>query len=297
MRIKPSLALGSLTALLSFKVHAQTSAKPEFEVADVRVNKLADNPAAEFLPGGQVNLRGVTMKALIGLGWKETRVFPEVSNVSVALLPLLSQFNVNADDYLKGAPPWLNADRFDVIAKAPAGTPTDTIRLMIRTLLTDRFHLVVHTEQKQMKVYVMTIAKGGPKLTAAQPGSESAGTGQPTCARSISPDNVYHRDCRNMTMAELAEQLPSFAPRFFEGKPVLDSTGLKGAWDFRVDWTPMNGGLAPLLQPAQGNEQTYDTGMTIFRTMERNLGLKLEQREQPMQIVVIDRIDRVPTEN
>jgi uncharacterized protein (TIGR03435 family) len=97
-----------------------------------------------------------------------------------------------------------------------------------------------------------------------------------------------------MTMRQLADQLPAFAPRFFEGKPVLDATDLKGAWDFKVDWTPLTGGLAGL-GAAPGAE--FDTGTTIFRTMEKNLGLKLEQREQPMPIIVIHQVDRVPTEN
>jgi len=67
---------------------------------------------------------------------------------------------------------------------------------MVQKLLEDRFHLVVHQEQKAMKVYVMAIAKGGHKLKAADPGSERAGTGQPTCARSITQDNVYHRTAK-----------------------------------------------------------------------------------------------------
>jgi uncharacterized protein (TIGR03435 family) len=75
---------------------------------------------------------------------------------------------------------------------------------------------------------------------------------------------------------------------------VVDFTDLKGAWDFRLDWTPLTGGLAGLDAPA-GTE--FDTGTTIFSTMEKNLGLKLEKRDQPMPILVIDHLDRVPTEN
>ena len=80
----------------------------------------------------------------------------------------------------------------------------------------------------------------------------------------------------------------------FEGRPVVDFTDLKGAWDSRLDWTPLTGGLAGL-GAAPGTE--FDTGKTIFATMEKNLGLKLEKRDQAMPIVVIDKIDRVPTEN
>jgi uncharacterized protein (TIGR03435 family) len=228
------------------------------------------------------------MKTLIGIAYKESRVLPEISEISIALAPVVGPLNNFAADYLKGAPPWLNSDHFDVVAKAPQGTRVDTLRLMMQTLLADRFHLIVHRETKVAKVYAMTVAKGGQKL------KESEDTGNPVCGRRIDPDNTYHRDCHNMTMTQLAEQLPSFAPRFFEGKPVVDATGLKGAWEFTVDWTPLTGGLAGL-DAAPGTE--FDTGTTIFRTMEKNLGLKLEQREQPMPVLVIDRIDRVPTEN
>jgi hypothetical protein len=131
MRIKHPIALGSLTVLLALVAYGQ-----EFEVADVRVNKLEEPPSAAFLPSGQLTLRGVTMKTLVGIAFKESRVLPEVDATATA----------------------------------------------------------------------MVIAKGGPKLKAADGSSDTA------CVRSISED---HRDCHNMTTAKLAEQLPSFAPRFF----------------------------------------------------------------------------------
>jgi uncharacterized protein (TIGR03435 family) len=222
---------------------------------------------------------------LIGIAWKETRTLPDLTALEISVAPSVAQFNSN--DYLKGGPPWLNSDRFDVTAKAPAGTPADTVRLMVQKLLADRFHLVVHREEKVVKVYAMVAAKGGFKLKPAD-------GGEPVCTPSIGDNNVYHRECRNMSMARLSEQLPNFAPRFFEGRPVVDATGLKGAWDFRLDWTPLIGGLAGL-GAAPGQE--FDTGTTIFNTMEKNLGIKLEQREQSMPVIVIDRVDRVPAEN
>lgn len=97
-----------------------------------------------------------------------------------------------------------------------------------------------------------------------------------------------------MSMQMLAQQLPNFAPRFFEGRPVVDETGLAGVWDFRIDWTPLSGGLAGL-GAAPGQE--FDTGTTIFATMQKNLGIKLEQRQQPVPVIIIDKVDRVPTEN
>jgi uncharacterized protein (TIGR03435 family) len=288
MRIKRSLALGCLSVSLGCGAFGQSAGTAEFEAADIRVNKSGDPQSADFLAGGQISLRSMTMKSLIGIGWKETRMLPELTSLALAVAPSVAQFKVLSNDYLKGGPAWLDSDRFDVIAKAPAGTSGDALRLMVQKLLTDRFHLVVHREERVMKVYAMVVAKGGSKLKA------SDGSGDQVCTPSIGDDNVYHRECHNTTMARLAEQLASFAPRFFEGRPVVDATDLKGAWDFRLDWTPLSGGLAGL-QSAPGQE--FDTGTTIFKTMEKNLGLKLEQQERSMPIIVIDQVDRVPTEN
>jgi uncharacterized protein (TIGR03435 family) len=282
MRIRHS------TALFFLCCGALAQSLPQFEVADIRVNKSGDAQSGDFLPSGQVTLRGITMKTLIGIAWRESRVLPELSSMSIGLQPTVSQFNNNLDGYLRGGPPWIDSDRFDVIAKAPAGTTNDTFRLMMQNLLQERFHVAVHREEKVMKVYAMTVAKGGHKLT---PGGAST---DPICGRRIGDDNVYHRDCKDMSMPQLADALPTFAPRFFEGRPVVDATDLKGGWSFTVDWTPLSGGLNGIGAPAG---QEFDTGTTIFKTMEKNLGLKLEQRELPMPIVVIDRVDRTPTEN
>lgn len=264
---------------------AQSAKAPEFEAAAVRVSDSNDPLTGGFDPSGQLALRGVTMRLLIGMAWKETHTVPDLTPLEVQTAPYVAQFNT--DNYVKGLQPWMNSDRFDVIAKAPPGTSMDSARLMIQGLLAERFHLMTHREERKVKVYAMVAAKGGFKLKQAAGGS-------PVCAPSIGQDNVYHRDCRNLSMEALAEQLPNFAPRFFEGRPVVDATGLAGAWDFRIDWTPLSGGLSGLgAEPGQ----EFDTGTTIFATMEKNLGIKLEQREQAMPVIVIDSADRVPTQN
>jgi uncharacterized protein (TIGR03435 family) len=275
-------ALGLTSALL---LGAQSASAPEFEVAAIRVSSSTDPQSGAYDASGLLTLRGATMRMLIGIGWKETRTLPDLTALEIAVAPAVAQFN--SDNYLKGGPAWLNSDRFDITARAPEGTPPDTVRLMVQKLLADRFHLAVHREEKVVKVYAMVEAKSGFKLTHAS-------GGDPVCAPSIGQDNVYHRDCRNMSMERLAEQLPNFAPRFFEGRPVVDATGLTGLWDFRLDWTPLSGGLAGL-GAAPG--QDFDTGTTIFATMEKNLGIKLEQREQSTPVIVIDHVDRVPSEN
>lgn len=291
MRIQTLRVLGLLTAGFigpwsSAVGYSQPASAPEFETASVRVNPSNDPQTGAYDPGGLFTVRGATLRMLIGIAWKETHTVPDLTALEIAVAPAVLQFN--SDKFLRGGPPWLNSDRFDVTARAPAGTPPDTVRLMLQKLLAERFHLAAHREEKPVKVYAMVEAKsGGFKLKPAE-------GGEPVCAPSIGTDNVYHRECRNMSMEGLAEQLPNFAPRFFEGRPVVDATGLTGAWDFRIDWTPLRGGLAGL---GAGPDQEFDTGTTIFATMQRNLGIKLEQREQPMPVIVIERVDRVPTEN
>src|ERR1700722_19749626 len=105
------MLLGSL-ALSPCRIYGQSAGKPEFEVADIRVNKSGDPQSADFLAGGQVSLRSMTMRTLIGLAWKESRVLPELTALSIAVSPSVAQFNVLSSDYLKGGPPWLNSDRF-----------------------------------------------------------------------------------------------------------------------------------------------------------------------------------------
>ncbi len=282
----PSIMAGMVW--LSCSAFSQTTGTPEFEVASVRVNQSGDTSSFSDSRSGQVAFRGFTMKMLIGVAWKETHAFPELTALKVSLLGLSALFNVYGEQYLKGGPPWLDSDRFDVIAKAPEGTSNNTMRLMLQKLLQDRFHLVVHGETRTLKVYSLTVGKGGHKLTP------SDGTGEAACAASIGKDNSYHRDCHNMTMGEFAEQLASYAPRFFEGRPVVDATGLKGAWDFKLDWVPLDGGAAGLNAPA-GTE--FNSGRTIFGATDKELGLKLDLREQPMPIIMIDQVSRVPTEN
>jgi uncharacterized protein (TIGR03435 family) len=290
MQIERSMISGFLSvSLLSLWLccgaYGQSAGLPEFEAAAVRVNNSDAPQSGAYDPGGQFTLRGVTMRMLVGIAWKETRTLADLTALEIAVAPSVAQFNTN--NYLKGGPAWLDSDRFDVTAKAPTGTPTDTVRLMVQKLLADRFHLFVHREEKVVKIYAMVTAKGGFKLKQSDGGT-------PVCTPSIGNDNVYHRECHNITMQRLAEQLPNFAPRFFEGRPVVDATGLKGGWDFRLDWTPLSGGLAGL---GAGPNQEFDTGTTIFSTMEKNLGIKLEKREQSTPIIVIDRVDRTPTEN
>jgi uncharacterized protein (TIGR03435 family) len=194
----------SLIALLSQAVFAQPQAKPpEFEVADVKVSK-SNNPeqGKGGMTGGRIDLPNVTLKSLTVIAY----------NVS--------------DNMIVGAPGWIDSDRFDVVAKTAPDTPPDTMRAMFRTFLGDRFKLALHREDKQMPVYEMIVAKGGHKLQPA------TGTNQ-TCKWNNLGDRQFQRECHNMTMQELATQMPGWSRARID-LPVVDSTGIQGAYDFKL---------------------------------------------------------------
>ena len=260
--------VAALAVLWCGPAWSQPAARPEFEVAEIKVNKSGQlQMQASFLAGGQITARNIPMKLL-----------------------LAQAFNVR-QEYITGGPSWLESDRFDIVAKAAPSTPADTLRVMVQALLADRFKLETHTEQKVMPIYALVPAKQGPKLQPA------AGTGAPSCSPNQITDGKAHRVCVNQTMADLAKTIPALAPFYFD-RPVVDLTEIKGSYDVTLDWTVRPPAAAPGLQ-ADGIPAASDVaaGSTIFDSVEKQLGLKLESRKQPMPVIVIDHIERTPTEN
>ncbi len=233
-----------------------------------------------LLPGGQFAMRNVPLKTLLGF----------------AFYPSNQMFR---NDYIIGAPSWVDSDRFDVIGKAPADLPAracffsnscrpDTrLALMLEAFLVKQFHMVTHQEQKLMKVYALAPAKGGAKLNTAR-FHKAAAHGERNCRRIAGgtgdPDakdlDVTQAGfvCANITMGDLANLLPEMAPVYLD-RPVLDATGLEGAWDFKLTWVPR--ALIDL------------GGLTVLDALEKQLGLKLESRKQPMTVTVIDHIEKL----
>jgi uncharacterized protein (TIGR03435 family) len=208
-----------------------------------------------FAPSGRVTMRSITMRELL------TQSYPEIVR----------------PEYLQGGPNWLDADRFELLATAPPGTPVETLKRMLQPVLADRFHLALHREQKPMPVFALTAGRKERKL---QPASDPGDAG---CTNKFSQaDGHAHVTCSNITIADLAARLPRLEP-FDLDRPVVNATALPSAYDFRFDWTPHGPGSDP-------------AGVTIFDAMEK-LGLKLEPRKQPMTVLVIDRVDRTPTGN
>lgn len=243
-------------------------AKLSFDVADVQIAKDAtQGPSGDFLPGGRVQLRNVTMKQMITAAYK------------------LQQ------DMVEEGPAWLDSDRFDIVAKADPKSSIDTLRLMLQTLLAERFKLAVHPDKKVAPVYALVMGKGGPKLTQ----SASGDAAKKDCQRHGTPAGSIEMACTGLTMADLAERLPDAAPAYVD-LPVVDLTGLKGAYDLKLSWTG-RAALEGKKKDDDGNPIPPAGGLSMFDALQAQLGLKLESRKYPMPAIVVDHVERTPTDN
>jgi uncharacterized protein (TIGR03435 family) len=188
---------------------------------------------------------------------------------------------------VSGGPAWVDSERFDILAEAPnqVRPTTDEQMAMLRKLLGERFNLALHREEKQFSIYALTVAKNGPKLTAAAP--ETSPEGSPPLVFNLSPDGA-RLAARNASMKELAWVMQRSAL----DRPVVDRTGLTGRYDFDLEWTPDEtqfGGNVPKANPASPRPE-------LFAAMQEQLGLRLEATKGLIQALVIDRAER-PSEN
>jgi len=261
MRALAGVAFAALFCGLEF---SQTAPAPAFDIADVHASP-RHTDANVFMTGGilrngRYDLRNAAMLDLIRTAW-----------------------NVDPDTVL-GGPTWLELDRFDIVAKAPPNTPPETLRLMLQALLADRFKLVLHKDMKPMPGFVLTVGKGKPKMKEADGSGSTGCQGVPQKAE---PGTVPSAmvTCHNMTMEEFAPNLRGMAGAYMTS-PVVDSTDLKGAWDFDLKWTPR-----ALLGQAGAD------AITIFDAVDKQLGLKLEPQKLPQPVLFVDSVNEKPTAN
>ena len=212
--------------------------------------------------------------------------------------------------YQLSGPGWTNSQRFDVIANFPEGATRDQLPEMLQWLLADRFGLVAHAETRELPSFALVIGKGGLKIRAAEPDPNAAmGPASPnrleragrTLDRLWSNDGdalgmgswkvmpgVLHAEFKRMPIEGLAQLL---ADRL--GGPVINLTGLEGEYQMTLD-LPLPGASA--VAPEPSGELAPDPLGAVFSTVER-LGLKLEHRKAPIAVLVVDHVERVPTEN
>jgi uncharacterized protein (TIGR03435 family) len=255
---------------------SMTTSKPkatEFEVSDVRVSKPGANGNRRILPSGRIELNSETLRFML-------------------------RFALNFDDdRIIGAPKWIDTDKFDVIAQPAAATDVnpETLPLMLKALLVDRFKLATHEEEQSIPIYGLVVAKRGLKL------KEADGSVRGSCKDSASEGRKIFT-CQNTTMTVLADKLRNEAPAYID-HAVLDLTELKGAYDFSLSWTPRGQFMAGARggdsnQPGAVAAAADPNGdLSVFEAIEKQLGLKLELQKHTMPVVVIDHLERTPTEN
>ena len=225
-------------------------------------------------------------------------------------------------------PEWVNMTRYDIEARAPGPATKDQMRLMMQGLLAERFKLAVHRETRQAPVFAMTLEKAGtpgPDLRA-HPASDTcatteypeksaavvspAGVTEKAAAGAATADGTLPIPCamiarlpasapgrhriggRDVTMAMIAESLPGQTGLAEFPRPVVDATGLSGTFDFTLEWAqPMAGDMA-----GGPNAQADEPGPTMAKALKEQLGIRLESTRGPVQIMVIDHVEK-PTAN
>jgi uncharacterized protein (TIGR03435 family) len=262
-------ARGALSvAIAAAALQAQSAS--EFEVASVR----ASNPDQGFI-------NAVTPS--LNVGGDRRLTFIQVTLRDLIMLAYgVGARQIQGPSFLNGSPD-SPADRFDVVAKVPTGATREQVPSMLGALLADRFHLKLHREEKTMQVYALEVAKGGPKMKESPEGA----AGEARCIRSFAEREgaTLAAVCTRMRSADIAHQVQALAPGYFRDGPVIDASSLKGVYDFKLEWI------------TNGEANNGSSGPTMFAAVQEQLGLKLNQRRQPVEILVIDKLDRTPTEN
>ena len=172
-----------------------------------------------------------------------------------------------------GGPDWLSSDRYDILAKADQPIDDDAeLMAMLQTLLAERFKLALHHDTKMLPAFVLEVAKTGPKLQKAEGGTAKTDTSSGNKEVTISARNIDMDHFANV----LARQMDL---------PVVNATGLSGSFDIKLHWTP---------DSAKQQENGSADDVSIF---QEQLGLRLHSQKALVPVLVIDHIERVPTEN
>jgi uncharacterized protein (TIGR03435 family) len=228
----------------------------------------AQSPAfdAASIKAAQPGARGYSIRPLPG----------RVSAENVTLKLLIAEAYAVHDFQVSGGPKWIDADRYDVEAKASGDAPParKQLRAMLQSLLADRFGLTVRHETREMPVYFLEAAKGGPRVqTPKRPGA-------PVGFRIFQRRQIT---AENAPLENLTEALT-----WLVGKPVLDRTGLQGSFDYQLDWSPDDLQLQSLEAPAQydGNAPSLGTAL------QRQMGLKLVPQTGPVDLIAVEHAER-----
>ena len=285
--------LGALWGLAMLSGPASGQTTPAFEVASVRpsADQVSQASVGVHIDGSQVRIVGLPLKLYVGMayGLKPQQIV---------------------------GPDWLGQPRFDIAAKIPDGASSAQLPQMFQALLADRFQMKSHRETKEFAVFALTASKDGvtlqPSATAPEApsdkppavtvtaGGNASGSGADLGGGSSFSLGNNRIEIHKMTMLQIAELLTRLSDR-----PVIDATGITGAYDLSLELTPedfigiqIRGGLNNgAIIPAQALRLLDNAAADPFTNALQKSGLSLESRKAPLEVLVIDSIQKTPTEN
>lgn len=306
----------SLACVLMFASSAANSqsggasvAGPAFEVASIKPSGPRSVPSIGPFP---VTLNFNVYKTVGGPGTSNPGQFT-CSNITLKPL-LLRAYDLHPYE-LVGPDSMIDSDKWDIVAKVPGGATKEQFKLMIQNLLVERFGLIVHRETRDLPVYELIVAKGGSKLRESVKPVEGAAVPVARCAPGknglpelppgavavcVLPAGPNTRLAfRAQSLAELLHMMETQI-----GRKVIDKTGLAGKYDFDLTWSMRQGvvGLgrsadADASAPQTGVLDAEDSGPTLLAAIQSQLGLEFESKKGPAEVLVVDHVNKTPTEN
>ena len=240
-----------------------------------------------------------------------------ITDSRVTLQRLLREAYVVDFDQIQG-PGWIAEEKYDIEAKVPAGATKDDLKVMFQHLLEERFKLVLHHITKDFPVYELTIAKGGSKLKEnTDTGLEPSRPGEPRMpldrngfpqlppgksgSLGATANGLTRTTSRGLPLSMLIFQLgPQLGtitgPNTYAPGRIVDKTGLTGKYDFNLEYVGGGGIGAALSLPTAADGQE-PIGLSFVDAIEKQLGLKLTKSTAPFDVLVIDHVEKTPTEN
>jgi uncharacterized protein (TIGR03435 family) len=236
---------------------------PAFDVASVKVSQ-----------GGGDGGRGMR-------GRETIQVSPDGVIMRNVSMRSCTRWAYHVLEYQVTGPDWIGSERYDINAKAGGEVPEEQLRLMMQSLLTERFKMTTHRQTKEMQAYLLLLAKGGLKV------KESSSEGE----MDIKPDQGRMQvSFQRATIASLVDALVNV----FRA-PVIDETGLKGKYDVTINAAKYLPDMGH--GPGAGGEAPPDPQAIVMRGLQEELGLKLEPKKMPIDLVVIDHVEKTPVAN
>jgi len=271
--------------ILLLAISQTTVPRPSFEVASIKPSNSSDGRIMfRNTPGGRFSTQGTPLRLLIGDAYRVR------------------------DSQISGGPSWINTERWDIEAKAEsgAGLSPGQIQLMLQSLLAERFQLKLHTETRELPIYELMVAKNGPKLKSVPPPERptpGAALPPPVPGGPLPPGAFkIGRGEIEAASATLANLIQALSQQL--GRTIIDKTGLTGNFDIKRNWTPDPGqtlggpfGSVPVpVGPDVGPPPADPNGPSLFTAIQEQLGLRLESTKGPVEVLVIDSVER-PSEN